>query len=307
MLYLQARLFNEAFMASNWRNNLTRQEKQIARRQLVGLFGTSALLAGVQGVPLYGVVSMIMNALRDDDEEDFDTEMSRVMGEPAFSGMLNYITGADIAPRISMTNLLFRNQPNRSTENFYQTIGEYVAGPVGGIGNRIFNGMNYILDGEIRRGSEQIMPAAFSNVAKSLRYYQEGATTLRGDPIVEDIGPGQIAGQVFGFAPAGYTRQLERNAMNKRIDRKISENKTKLLRKYYMAYRQNDIVEMMRVREEMREFSNRHPSSAITADTIEASVRQHKVTDEMARQLGGITVSRRRFAEVLEQNMRDGF
>ena len=59
--------------------------------------------------------------------------------------------------------------------------------------------------------------------------------------------------------------------------------------------------------QEMLEFSLEHPEVAITSDTIESSVRQHRITDEMARQLGGITVGRRRFATVMQDRMEDGF
>ena len=130
---------------------------------------------------------------------------------------------------------------------------------------------------------------------------------MRGDPITEDINPGHIFGQVLGFAPAGYTRQLERNALDKRVDLSISETKTRLLRKYYIAMREFDFNTMMDAQQEMLEFSLEHPEVAITSDTIESSVRQHRITDEMARQLGGITVGRRRFATVMQDRMDAGF
>ena len=152
-----------------------------------------------------------------------------------------------------------------------------------------------------------MLPAPIANGMKSFRYGTEGATTLRGDPITEDIGLGHAFGQALGFAPAGYTRQLERNAMIKRVDRNISETKTRLMRKYYIAMREFDFNTMLDMQQEMLEFSLEHPEVAITSDTIEASVRQHKITDEMTRQLGGITVGRRRFATVLQENMEDGF
>jgi hypothetical protein len=204
-----------------------------------------------------------------------------------------------------MTNLIYRAQPNRSTDNPFQLAGEIAGGPVVGIGNRIWNGTRLAMDGEVARGVEQMLPAAFGNLAKASRYYREGATTLRGDPIVEDIGLGSIAGQALGFAPTGYTRMLERNAMDKRIDRVISRDRTRLLRKYYLALRENDVVEMSRIERDMDVFSDRHPEVRIDGKTIRSSVRQHKITDEMARELSGITVSRRRYARVLEQRMAD--
>jgi hypothetical protein len=205
-----------------------------------------------------------------------------------------------------MTDLMFRALPNQEATSPADRAFNML-GPLAGITNRVYRGFDLMRDGEIQRGTEAALPASLSNAMKAYRYAGEGATTLRGDPITEDIGMGHVAGQVFGFAPAGYTRQLERNALDKRVDRRISEARTLLLRRYYQALRENDFNTMFDLTEDMREFSLKHPEVAITPDTIKSSVRQHKVTDEMARQLGGITVSRRRFATVMQERMDAGF
>jgi hypothetical protein len=44
-----------------------------------------------------------------DEDEDFDTIASTFFGEGMYSGAINAITGADVAPRIGMTNLVFRS------------------------------------------------------------------------------------------------------------------------------------------------------------------------------------------------------
>jgi hypothetical protein len=181
------------------------------------------------------------------------------------------------------------------------------AGPVAGITNRVYQGWDLVLDGEVLRGTEKMVPAVIASGMKAYRYKTEGATTLRGDPITEDINGGHIFGQILGFAPAGYTRQLERNALDKRVDRSISESRSRLMRKYYLALRENDFNSMLDLSQKMTEFNIKHPESAITPDSIKASVRQHKITDEMARQLGGITVNRRRFAKVMQDRMDAGF
>jgi hypothetical protein len=72
-----------------------------------------------------------------------------------------------------------------------------------------------------------------------------------------------------------------------------------------LALRENDVVEMSRIERDMDVFSDRHPEVRIDGKTIRSSVRQHRITDEMARELSGITVSRRRYARVLEQRMAD--
>ena len=302
MLYLQFRMLRQALKAGD----LNKEERNIAKRQILGLFLTSGAIAGIRGMPMVGPIIWLWNMTKDDDEEDADTILQNYVGEGPFNGILNYTFGLDIAPRIGMTDLLFRSLPNQESTSLADTAFN-MAGPIAGIANRVYQGWGLMREGEIYRGAERMLPAPIANGMKSFRYAGEGATTLRGDPITEDIGLGHAFGQALGFAPAGYTRQLERNAMVKRVDRSISETRTRLMRKYYLAMREFDFNTMMDAQQEMLEFSLKHPEVAITSDTIESSVRQHRITDEMTRQLGGITVGRRRFATVLQENMEDGF
>jgi hypothetical protein len=302
MLYLQYRMLRQALKAGN----LNKEERNIAKRQILGLFFTSGAIAGIRGMPMVGPIIWLWNMTKDEDEEDADTILQNYVSEGPFNGILNYTFGLDIAPRIGMTDLLFRSLPNQRATSLADTAFN-MAGPIAGIANRVYQGWDLMREGEIYRGAERMLPAVIANGMKSYRYAGEGATTLRGDPITEDIGPGHSFGQLLGFAPAGYTRQLERNALDKRVDRNISETRTRLMRKYYIAMRELDFNTMMDMQQEMLEFSLEHPEVAITSDTIEASVRQHRLTDEMARQLGGITVGRRRFATVMQDRMDAGF
>ena len=302
MLYLQYRMLRQALKAGD----LNKEERNIAKRQILGLFFTSGAIAGIRGMPMVGPIIWLWNMTKDEDEEDADTILQNYVGEGPFNGILNYTFGLDVAPRIGMTDLLFRSLPNQESTSLADTAFN-MAGPIAGIANRVYQGWGLMREGEIYRGAERMLPAPIANGMKAYRYAGEGATTLRGDPITDDISPGHAFGQLLGFAPAGYTRQLERNAMVKRVDRSISETRTRLMRKYYIAMREFDFNTMMDAQQEMLEFSLKHPEVPITSDTIESSVRQHRITDEMTRQLGGITVGRRRFATVMQQNMEDGF
>jgi len=148
-----------------------------------------------------------------------------------------------------------------------------------------------------------MVPSFASNVMKSARYSTEGVTTLRGDPIVEDINPLAIAAQAVGLAPASYTQQLERNSVDKRIDRNVNTRRTKLLREYYIAKRTNDFGAMGDINERMQEFNEDNPDFPITPDTIERSLKQHERTSDVTKQFGGVTISPRRRETVLRARM----
>ena len=301
MYYLQFKMAKQALDKA-----ATPEEKRIAKRQIVGLFASSGLFAGVQGLPLYGAVTALAQLLLlDDEDDDADSIAASFFGEGMYSGVLNAIFGVDVAPRIGMSNLVFRTLPNREQENLFLYGAELFGGPVYGVADRMRRGFGLVGEGEVVPGLESILPSAFANGLRATRYSVEGATTLRGDPIVEDLNSWNIFAQGLGLAPAGYTKQLELNARDKRIDRNINERRTDLLREYYLASKENDTDTMRDLREEMREFSTRHPESAIDGDTVRNSIRQHRVTDEITRQLGGITISPRRFQTVVQKRLEE--
>ena len=301
MYYLQFQMAKQALSRAK-----TPDERAEAKRQIVGLFASSALFAGVQGLPLYGIVSMIGNAVfLDDEDEDFDSIAASYFGEGMYSGAINAIFNVDVAPRIGMTNLVYRSLPNREQESMVLQAMEILGGPIFGIASRMEDGINLISEGEVSRGMERLLPSALSNGMKALRYGTEGATTLRGDPILEDINPWNVFAQLVGLAPAGYTKQLEMNARDKGLDRRLNTLRTDMMRDYYMALMEWDTDTASELIQEMVEFSQRNPTAAISGDTLQRSMRQHRVSDEIARQLGGITASQRSMQRIIQRRAED--
>ena len=302
MAYLQMKMARQALGIGNY----TDQENIDAKYQLAGLFGMSGLLAGAQGLPLYGVVAATANMFfLDDEDDDFDSLVAAYIGEGPYSGVLNEIFDMDIAPRIGMTNLLFRTLPNKEYEDTLSYAMELAGGPLFGIAQRMSRSGELLKEGEYRRGIEGLIPSGLSAPLKSIRYATEGATTLRGDPIVEDMSMRSLMGQFFGFAPAGYTKQLEINARDKRVDRTINEKRTRLLRERYVAYRVGDFDGVREADQEIQEFNQRNPEVRITGDTKARSLRQHKITSQIMRQLGGITISPRRLEKIVQKRLEE--
>lgn len=265
--------------------------RKAAKRQIAGIYASAALMAGAQGLPMFGIAAMLYNLFaKEEDEDDFDTAARKYLGEGIYSGAINALTGVNVATRLGLSDLLFRDNTTRPSESVMMSLIEQVGGPVVGSVNRVFRGMELINDGNVMRGVEQVLPAAFGNMFKSIRFATDGANTLRGDPITGEIDPANVFAQFFGFAPAEYTRQLEINASGKNIERKALEDRTNLLRKYYVAMRMGDTKEAADITAEMLKFNRRHPGAAITGDTIKRSMAQHmKTTQEMYH---GITINK---------------
>jgi hypothetical protein len=273
--------------------------KKAAMSQIAGIYGTSALFAGLQGVPMFGVAAMVYNLFKDDDEDDMETATRKYVGEFAYKGMLNYLTDIEIASRTSLSDLIFRSNPSGASstfqENFLQTFG----GPAYGVASRIKRGLDFISEGNIERGVENILPSAFGNMFKALRFSTEGARTLRGDPITEDITAFSIAAQALGFAPAEYTRQLEINSQLKGVEKYILQNKTKLLQKWNIAKSQGDFEDANKYKEELKELNDKHPGLEINNSTFEASDRAFKAASK--RMVNGVQFNQKLYNEMMQR------
>lgn len=254
-----------------------------ARRQLVGVYGMAGIFAGVKGMPLYWVAELAYNAFREDDEDDFDATMRKFLGEFAFKGPVNYITNLSIADRVGWTDLIYREaKGDKADASALSQITEALLGAPYSIINGFFRGKELIADGHFERGVEAMLPIALRNVLKGARYATEGANTLRGDPVMGDVGGYNAAMQVLGFAPADLLRQYELNAYGKGIEKAVTDKQDKLLKQYYIATREGDLDRADEVKEKLYQLGDKHPDLKINEDTFRKSVKaRDKISDDM--------------------------
>jgi hypothetical protein len=270
----------------------TPAEKAQARRQMAGVFGGAALVAGAQGLPMYGVAAMVYDMFKGDEDEDLDTVVRKTIGEELFGGMGNAVLGVDVASRMGLSDLVFRDRLIEKDQPFLFDLIEVLGGPVVGVSMQMERGYDKAINqGELMRGVEALSPAALRNVLKTYRFYEDGAKTQRGDTIVDDISAPLLVMQFLGFAPAEYTRQLAQNAQLKKISGAAARQRTKLLRRYYAAVRSGDTSKARGIREDMNEFNRKFPSVRITPDTIKRSMAQHMKTSRKMHY--GVTIDPR--------------
>jgi hypothetical protein len=264
----------------------TPEIRKAAMQQIAGTYGMAALFAGVQGLPLFGVAAMVYNLFADDDEDDFETATRKYTGEFLYKGLLNYTTNLEIASRTGLNDLIIRDSGKQDTQTFATAGMEMLGGPVFGVASKIERGLSMIKEGNVERGIENILPSAISNIMKGIRYANQGTTTLRGDPITGEVNPWNVGAQMFGFAPADYTKQLEINSREKGIDKKVNTDAGKFKRQFYTASRLGDIEGQNEAKQKLLELGKKHPGLEITEstikDVIDASMKQQKrATKEM--------------------------
>ena len=292
MYYMMFKTAREAMKSED------KKVREAAMRQIAGIYASAGLMAGVQGLPMFGIVAAVYNLFKGDDEDDFETAARKYLGEGMFNGAVNYLTGTAVANRIGLSDLLINSTGYKEQDNAILSFLQLVGGPAYGVADRLVQGAKLISEGETLRGLERMAPSGVSNAMKGIRFGTEGANTLRGDPIVGDISAYNAGAQFLGFAPAEYTRQLEINANLKNIERRATKERTKMLRDYYIAARTGDVDGMSEALDDMFKFNDLHPTAAITADTISKSMAQHmKTSQEMYH---GVTLNKKLRAELLQ-------
>ena len=316
------RLVKNSFLAAV-RSGVPRKqaarEAYVALKQLTALHGSAIFFAGVYGLPLYGAVSLtyklmdkfglrelFMEAFDDEDDEtigspeaynDFDTIVRNHIGEGYFKGPLNVMldelgVGVDVASRVRLSGLIIQENKFNPDASFDEMLTFYLLGAPYSVTKRVVNGGIMISEGEVERGMELVLPAAVSNGLKAMRYSEEGRIqNKRGNPIYDDLTSGEIAAQVFGFAPAEYVRITEQNQNMVRIDKAMQNKRSKLLKKYYKALSQGSIDDVLDVHDEIDRFNARNPSFALSPTTISNSVRSNIAADVEMEFYNGVRLS----------------
>ena len=263
--------------------------RKVARYQITGILGTTALFAGVQGLPFFGELMSLINLIfTDDDEESAEVILQKYLQEPFYNGALNYLTGAEIASRISLSGLIFRENKIEKDQSLLYDMVETLGGPAVGVFMNAERGVGLLSQGETYRGIEAMMPSVIKSAMKSVRYGTEGATTLRRDEIVP-MSNMDLAMQFLGYTPGVYARTQERVSGQKRIDEAVRVEKRKLYRKYYLAYLEGDFEELRSIVKDMQEFSRKNPEEQITGEKLSQSLNSN--IQRSKEMIGGVAFS----------------
>jgi hypothetical protein len=287
-------------MVSDSVANADPKERAIARKQFGMFLITTGLASGIGGMPLMGLFGAIYNMFSDEFEDDFESMLRKSVGGGYYDGFANELLGVDIASRISMNSLLYRKPFIEKDQDPLWTLAEQLGGPALGVYLSTSRAIrDDIMQGEYRRGVENMMPVAVRNFIKAERYGEEGVQTRRGDPIVGDLNSANLITQALGFTPQtedvplAEIRKINNN--ERRKQNAINSKRQRLLRKLNIARREGDIDGMRDAMKKIREFNKRLPKTArksvITTAGRNSTVAKsrksfQRTTGDMA---GGIT------------------
>ena len=274
-----------------------------ARARLTGILFMTGLFAGYEGLPLFWVFEAVMNAMFDEEDEPYDfvnsakNNIADMFGSNAArmlsKGVVSEIIGGDIANRVSMNGMWFRdsNKSADEVEAFKQFVID-LTGPFVGIGVNMADGIKKINDGHPWRGTEAMLPPVLKDFLKVARFSTEGATTLRGDPIVGEISTWGLFMQALGFTPTDLARGYEAMGEIKGLENDIERYRKRLLQRSVLAEMNGDVDEMVELAEKRARYNEKNPENPITNETMKRSKSQRVKDSERA--LRGIIVNPKR-------------
>jgi hypothetical protein len=302
--FVVARAFHQAYKGES------PEVRRIAQRQLLGIYGMASVFAGVKGLPFYGfaeTVAQMLNALFGDDDEpfNFDEEMRDFFGELGFKGPVNFLTNLEIANRTGVAqDLVFRDDPRGIAEHGYVlTAMKNAFGPAGSYLIGAERGIKAMNEGDAMRGIESLVPSWLRNGMKGARYMTEGALTLKGDPIEEDISVYNSVMQIIGFSPASLSSTYEKTSAAKGYEREVASRRQRLLNKYDMARTAGDSDLLAEVREEIASFNESQPRNRITGETLSRSQKARQAAEKSM--INGVKFNKNMLPDIKEKFFED--
>lgn len=283
------------------------EAKREARMQLAGITGMMMLGAGLTGTWGAGIVFYLASLFMDDDKEP-EQELKKGMVEalgPMMAGIIldgvpGYVSGTSQSESLGMRDLWFRS-PNTELEgkNEFEYWQSQLLGATPSIASNIFRGFNLIKQGETYRGIETAMPKAVKDPMKAYRYATEGATNMKGDTIVEDVGWGDVIRQALGSTPAKLSEQYDINNAGYNLQQGILRKRQNLLNSFAKASDKGDTQKQDEIVDQIVEFNGKYPEQAITGKTISRSMKTRAENADMAT--GGMRYNRKLRERILEE------
>jgi len=194
-------------------------------------------------------------------------------------GPLSAVTGLNLGASTSLDGLWFRDDtPGNTSKEAFQNFVFGFTGPIGSIGVNIAGAFDDFNNGQINRGFEKLSPAWLRGSLTSYRLSKEGATTTKGDEIMdaEFYTTGKLAAQALGFGNTEVAQIQKSNFMAKQIVTKIEKEKATLLNRLDIAVRNDDDDKVDSILEQVDKFNTKNSMLPISGETINNSLQSRE-------------------------------
>ena len=279
-------LFKDSFKAFK-EKGLVAGVKDAATREFVGIFMTSAALAGTLGMPFAGAAMAILSLIFDDDDEPYDVELAytnwlratfgETAGDIAALGLPTAL-GVNLSPRIGMGDIYgAQSQPAEHLHGagLAAWYAGNLIGPAFSVAESWFRGYDEAINkGNYAKGLETAVPKVIRDVFKAYRVATDGVKTGAGKKLIPDdqIGPDEVLMIALGFNPEEISKAQGAERSLRGISTRITERRGKLIRRAAEAILEGDGDSA--AMEDIRKFNLRMPRFAIGGRDIKPAVRK---------------------------------
>ena len=267
--------------------------KKQALARLLGTLGMTGMFAGLTGIPLYTVITTVIEKalqLRDDDDEDSVTfQISKYGADLWFKNFLaeNFgpnvatyvaygpftaLTGADFNSRVKLNDLFFPDWEFKG-----------LLGPTFGLYENAQRAYDRFKEGQTERAIEMLLPAIIRQPVKAYRFGEEGVVTPKGYEVVssDDLSKMDLALQAIGFSPIKVSAKQQENYKLKKLEREREEERTDLLKRAVYARREVSDEDMDEVQEDIDKFNDKFPNRRILPSSIIQSEKARRAQDRV--------------------------
>jgi hypothetical protein len=286
-----------------------------ARKAFMMMMGMTFLFAGAAGLPMwwmYEGMANAFNAVFGDDEvpfdvnNDFKNRMNETfggfVGDSISRGVIPQLTGLALSDRMStnLTDMWFRDvKQNQDEVDYAENMIISLLGPTVGIGMKVPEALKRFNDGHVERAAEALAPAAFKNVLAASRLAKEGALTMKGDTLIDDISGPEAFKQMLGFTPERLAQRQSANIEAKSYEQSVMQRRQDLLNFLAMAIERDDADAEAKVLAKIDEFNDANDWAVIKGSTIRSSLKKRAKAREMANELGGLNINKN-FRDIAE-------
>jgi hypothetical protein len=233
----------------------------------------------------------------------FGKAIGDFVGESISRGVVSQVTGLNVADRMSLDGMWFRDQKTQpDAESAFQAYLVSLLGPTAALGTSAFRAVDLLYQGHYERALETASPAFVRNFLKANRFSSEGALSLNGDELIPDFSSGEIKGQALGFSPERLSQKQKANIEMKAAEQEILKKHQDLLNAYFMAFDTGDTAMKNRIIDKIIKFNSANPGSAIYPENLQASVERRYVQRYIASGTGGAQINKKLIGQLSGMN-----
>lgn len=273
-----------------------------AVKKFFGTLGTTFILAGAVGLPMFSTIMGLIGAAWQNmsADEDWPKELKdlsfelwfrtvwldeqlggtriggKKLSEIVERGLANAVTGLDISGRTSLNNMWLRDtKESKNVREGAMALALEKAGPSANMILSWLEAYEAFRQGDFDKGVNRALPAGFRNFKTSYDLFKEGAKDNKGVQILsrDAFSTGELIFQAVGFRSdlLANTQYVTFKVIG--LEQKILNERTQILNQLDREFREKDFKGFNEsLSKRVNKFNREYPSYELEADDVTGSI-----------------------------------